>query len=123
MQVNGQFVSSDFFSMLGVKTLIGRTFAGGEDEIGAAPIALIGEGLWRRKFDAASDILSKSIMLDGRAYAVVGVIPASFRFSIAGLVSSGSVSAYRSVEKQSTDHSERRLGHQRDWPPEAGRND
>ena len=36
IQVNGEFVTSDYFSMLGVKPLLGRTFAPGEDEIGAA---------------------------------------------------------------------------------------
>ena len=38
-QVSGEFVSSDFFAILGVKPLLGRTFAAGEDEIGAGPVA------------------------------------------------------------------------------------
>jgi predicted permease len=80
-QVSGQFVSSDFLSIFGVKPLLGRTIAPGEDEIGAAPIALISEGLWQRKFNSASDILSKGITLDGSAYTIVGVIPATFHFS------------------------------------------
>ena len=79
-QVFGDFVSSDFFPMLSMKPLLGRNFAAGEDEIGAAPTALIGEGLWRRKFDSASDIVSKGITLDGRTYTIVGVVPASFHF-------------------------------------------
>src|SRR5512138_542373 len=56
-QVFGQFISSDFFPILGTNALLGRTFAPGEDEIGSAPIALISEGLWRRKFGSASDIV------------------------------------------------------------------
>src|SRR5580700_5261314 len=48
-QVNGAFVSSDFFSILGVNPVVGRTFAPGEDEVGAGPIALISAGLWQRK--------------------------------------------------------------------------
>jgi predicted permease len=79
-QVNGEFVSSDFFPMLGAKPLLGRTFAAGEDEIGASPIALITEGLWRRKFNSETDILGKGITLDGKSYMIVGVMPASFRF-------------------------------------------
>src|SRR5207244_13026302 len=43
-QVNGEFVSSDFLRILGAKPLLGRFFEPGEDEIGAAPIALISEG-------------------------------------------------------------------------------
>jgi len=83
-QVSGQFVSSDFFSIFGVKPLVGRAIAPGEDEIGAAPIALISEGLWRRKFEFAPEILGKGITLDGDAYTIVGVIPATFHFSMGG---------------------------------------
>ncbi len=90
-QVNGQFVSSDFLPILGVKPLLGRTFAPGEDEIGAAPIAVISEGLWRRKFDSATDVLGKGIMLDGKGYTIVGVIPTSLHFPM------GSASARREV--------------------------
>jgi len=83
-QVFGEFISSDFFPILGTKPLLGRTFAMGEDEIGAAPIALISEGLWRRKFEAERDIVGKGITLDGKSYAIVGVIPASLHFFSAG---------------------------------------
>jgi predicted permease len=84
VQVNGEFVASDFFSILGVRPLLGRTFAPGEDEIGATPIAVIGEGLWRRKFASAPDFVGKSMTLDGRGYTVIGVIPASFYFPMGG---------------------------------------
>jgi predicted permease len=77
-QVRGEFMSSDFFPLLGVKPLIGRTFAPGEDEIGAAPIALISARLWKRKFGTDPEILGKSLTLDGRSYTIVGVIPANF---------------------------------------------
>ncbi len=81
-EVRGEFVSSDTFPLLGVKPLIGRTFVKGEDEIGAAPIALLSEGLWRRKFGANADILGKAINLDGKSYVVVGVVPASFHIAV-----------------------------------------
>jgi len=83
-QVSGQFVSSDFLSIFGVKPVMGRAFARGEDEIGGPPIALISEGLWRRKFNSAADILGKGITLDGNGYTIVGVTPASFHFSMGG---------------------------------------
>src|SRR5580700_9918691 len=53
IQLSGEFVSADFFSILGVRPLLGRTFAPGEDEIGASPIAMISAGLWQRKFASA----------------------------------------------------------------------
>ncbi len=81
-QVNAEFVSSDFFPLLGVKPVIGRTFVANEDEIGAAPLALVSEGFWKRKLDTAPDILGKSLTLDGRNYTIVGVIPAGFHLRI-----------------------------------------
>jgi len=83
-QVSGEFVSSDFFPILGTKPLLGRMLAPGEDEIGAAPVALISEGLWRRKFGSVRDIVGKGITLDGKGYAIIGVIPASFHYFSAG---------------------------------------
>jgi len=77
-RVRAEFVSSDFFPLLGVRPLIGRTFAPGEDEIGAAPIALVSAGFWKRKFGSARDILGKGLTLDGKSYTIIGVIPASF---------------------------------------------
>lgn len=82
IQVTGEFVTSDYFTVLGTKPLLGRTFTPGEDEIGAAPIAVIGEGLWQRKFASAPDIVGKLVTLDGRGFTIVGVIPASFHFAL-----------------------------------------
>ena len=81
-QVSAEFVSSDFFPLLGVTPVIGRTFAPGEDEIGAPPVALVSAGFWQRKFGSAPDILGKALTLDGRNYTVIGVIPASFHLRI-----------------------------------------
>src|SRR5580704_1191069 len=83
-QLNGALVSSDFFSLLGVNPIMGRTFANGEDEVGAGPVAMISAGLWQRKFNSGDDILGKSIILDAKNYSVVGVIPANFRLTIPG---------------------------------------
>lgn len=79
-QVWGEFVSSDFFPILGVKPLLGRNLLPGEDEIGDGAVALISEGLWRRKFESAADIVGKGVTLDGKSYIIVGVVPAGFHF-------------------------------------------
>jgi predicted permease len=63
---------------VGVNPVLGRDFAPGEDEIGAAPIALISAGFWKRKFGSSPDVLWKSLTLDGRNYTIVGVVPANF---------------------------------------------
>jgi predicted permease len=77
-QLRGRLITSDFFRILGVKPVLGRTFEPGEDEIGRAPIVIISEGFWKRKFGGAPDVLGKVLTLDGRDNVVVGVIPADF---------------------------------------------
>jgi predicted permease len=79
-QVSGELVSSDLFPLLGASPSIGRGFGPEEDQVGAAPVALISTNLWRRKFSSSQDILGKSVTLDGRGYTVIGVIPESFHF-------------------------------------------
>lgn len=83
-QVTGEFVSCDFFRLLGVNPVLGRTFVSGEDEVGGQPLALISTGLWRRKFSATPSILGSSLTLDSRPYTIIGVIPASFHLQIPG---------------------------------------
>jgi predicted permease len=77
-RVSGRLMSADFFSVLGVKPVLGRTFAPGEDEVGASPVAVISAELWRRKFGAAQDVLGKGLTLDDKSYAIIGVLPANF---------------------------------------------
>jgi predicted permease len=77
-QIDALLVSSDYFRQLGVTPVIGRDFAPGEDLVAATPLVMITAGFWKRKFGSAPDILGKSLTLDGRAYTIIGVTPASF---------------------------------------------
>ena len=77
-RVTAQFITTDFFPILGIAPLRGRLFAPGEDAIGGPPIVLLSEGLWRRRFASAEDITSRAVALDGKPYRVVGIIPDSF---------------------------------------------
>ena len=77
-RVNARLVSADFLSVLDVKPAMGRTFARSEDQPGAGPVAIISAELWQRKFGAAEDILSRTLTLDDKTYAIIGVIPADF---------------------------------------------
>src|ERR1017187_10253457 len=52
-RVRGVMISADFFSLMGVEPIAGRTFRPEEDQVGAAPVALIGAGLWARKFGSS----------------------------------------------------------------------
>ena len=80
-ELQARFITSDFFKVLGINALLGRTFLPGEDRVGAAPIALLSEGLWRQKFGGSREAIGQSIVLDGSGYTIVGVIPASFQLT------------------------------------------
>src|SRR5580704_8017083 len=67
-QLRARLISSDFFTVLDVHPAIGRSFTSGEDAIGAAPIAMISGGLWKRKFGSSPEVLGKSLTLNGKAF-------------------------------------------------------
>jgi len=76
----GKMVSSTFFPTLGIQPILGHNFSDDDDQLGAAPVALLSEGLWKSRFGGSRDILGRNIMLDGKDYTVVGIIPSRFRF-------------------------------------------
>ncbi|MFZ0820157.1 MAG: ABC transporter permease [Candidatus Acidiferrales bacterium] len=76
--LNAEFVTADFFPMLGVNPVIGRTFSPSEDVIGVGDVVAISSSLWERKFGSSQSVLGKTITLDGMNYTIVGVIPAGF---------------------------------------------
>ncbi len=90
-QLRGKMVSADFFSILGVNPLIGRTFTAQEDQLGAGHVALVGSRFWQRKFAASPDILGQRLVLDGAGYTVIGVIPASFHLTLPNFRDDGDV--------------------------------
>ena len=81
-QARGLFVTSDFFPILGITPVAGRSFATGEDEIGARPIALVSADLGKRKFAGAGNAVGQTLVLDGSPFTVVGVIPAGFDLTL-----------------------------------------
>jgi predicted permease len=81
-RIHGDLVSSDLFSILGVKPVIGRLFTPGEDDIGHAPLVIIGQGFWARKLGSDPNVIGRAIDLDGRAFTIIGVIPSSFDLNV-----------------------------------------
>src|SRR6185437_1405573 len=74
-QLTALFITTDLFPMLGIKPLLGRGLAAGEDEVGAGPVVLISAGFWQRKFGSSPEVLGKSLTLDARSYTIIGVVP------------------------------------------------
>jgi len=79
VRVAASFVTPEYFAMLGVEPLMGRTFELADTRAGAAPVAVLGERLWRSRFGADPGVLGLSLPLDGRATTVVGVVPDTAR--------------------------------------------
>jgi predicted permease len=80
IQVSGAGVTADFFRVLGVPPLLGRTFIAGEDRPGAAPVVVLTYGFWQRHFGSRPDILGQRLSVDVRHHTIVGVMPADFTF-------------------------------------------
>ena len=75
-----QSTSSNFFDVLNVPPVVGRTFKAEDD--GPSPrIALLGEAVWRRRFNSDPSIVDRAVRLNGQPYTVVGVVPGSVQFS------------------------------------------
>ena len=72
-------VSTNYFSMLGVKPEKGRLFGPQDFALGFADAAVISDGLWHRAYGADPDIIGKRIRLDNDSYSIVGVVPPGFR--------------------------------------------
>ena len=77
-KARGETVSGDYFSLLGVQPVAGRLLQPADDRPGAAPVAVIDEQMWRRRFDSRPDIAGQVIRMAGHDFQIVGVAPASF---------------------------------------------
>ena len=71
---------ANFFALLGVEPLLGRTWAAGEDQKGKDDVAILSYGLWQSRFAGDPHAVGQSIELNARKYTIVSVMPASFRF-------------------------------------------
>jgi predicted permease len=77
---NAGRVTSNFFPILGATPLLGRLFLEGEDLAGAPRLAVLSEGLWKRRFGADPMIVGRRLVLDGEPVEVIGVLPDRYRF-------------------------------------------
>lgn len=79
-RVLGMMVSGDWFGTLGVSAARGRVLLPADDRAaGEAPVAVLSDGFWRRRFAGDPAVVGRTVDLNGHAWQVVGVMPASFR--------------------------------------------
>ena len=76
--INARMVTSDYFKVMRASPFMGRDFTPEDDKPGAAPVTVISYATWQKRFGADPNVVGKPIMLDDKAYTVIGVLPESF---------------------------------------------
>src|SRR5580698_10009371 len=74
--------TDNFFQVFGVHPILGRTFLPGEEQEGKNDIVVLSYDAWQNYFGGDASILNRAVKLDGRAFTVIGVMPAGFRFPV-----------------------------------------
>jgi predicted permease len=80
--VPGGRVTANTFTVLGARPALGRTFATGEDSVGAPPVIVLSDALWRTQFGADSSIVGRRVDVTGIQREVIGVMPRDFRMPL-----------------------------------------
>jgi putative ABC transport system permease protein len=77
-QIPGQMISGNLLHMLGVNPVVGRPISAADDQPASPAVALLGYGLWQRRFGGAESVIGQNITVDRKAYNVIGVLPQGF---------------------------------------------
>jgi predicted permease len=76
--VSARMVSAGFFKILGASPLLGRGFTAQDDHLGAARTAILSYRFWQRRFGGNPAILGRTVTMDDKSYAIIGVLPKAF---------------------------------------------
>lgn len=75
--VDGDFVSGDYFALLGIRAQLGRVLTA-DDDVTATPVAVIGHAFWQRRLHGAPDVVGRTLFVNQVPVTIVGVLPAEF---------------------------------------------
>jgi len=75
VRATSAYVTAEFLDVLGIRPALGRGFRAADDQVGASPVVVLGNGLWRSRFGADPDIVGTTATLDGVARTIVGIMP------------------------------------------------
>lgn len=78
-RVPAKMLTANMLPLLGVSPVLGRGFSVNEDTPGGEPVAVISHALWQSRFGGRATVTSEPILLDGKPYSIIGVLPPSFR--------------------------------------------
>ncbi len=80
-RLEARYATSGFFSLLGIQPIAGRTFTPEEDKPGASSVVMLSHRLWQSRFGSDPASVGRTLMLDGRGYTLIGILPAAFRMA------------------------------------------
>jgi len=78
-RLRGGFVTANFFKVFNLNTVLGRTFADGEDKQGAERLVVVNERVWRERLKAEPNLANQKLILNGEPYSVIGVVTDKFK--------------------------------------------
>src|SRR2546421_7133193 len=78
----GGYVTEDMFKIVGVSPVLGRDFTAEDNKPGAEKVAILGDEIWRRDFNADPNIVGQSVRINGKAATIIGVMPPNFEFPV-----------------------------------------
>ncbi len=78
-RVRGLRVASDYFRVLGARPALGQAFTAAQDQPDGPDVLVLSHGLWVRRFGGSRDVIGRNVLLDGRSYRIIGVMPADFQ--------------------------------------------
>src|SRR6185369_14870749 len=79
-EVRSAFVSGEFFDVLGLPAFLGRTLLAEECTPGKDRVAILGHALWQRRFGGNTNLIGRTVGIDGNNYVVCGIMPPRFQF-------------------------------------------
>ncbi|HEV8215164.1 MAG TPA: ABC transporter permease [Gemmatimonadaceae bacterium] len=79
-RVGGALVSWETFPLLGAQPVLGRSFTRDDDRVGAAPVVMLGDAIFARRYGSDRRIIGQTIRVNGVPHTVIGVMPTRFRF-------------------------------------------
>lgn len=79
-QFDGAAISWDLFPTLGIPPALGRHLTPQDDQVGAEPVVVISDDVWRRRYNGDASTIGRSVSVNGRPHTIVGVMPPGFRF-------------------------------------------
>jgi predicted permease len=98
-ETRGVFATSNFFEVMGVKPALGRALQAADER---ERVVLIGDVLWRRRFNADRNVVGKTINLNAESFTIIGVMPPSFRFPTPDIELWSSLAPMYSIDPRSS---------------------